>query len=77
MPLELWVANSGQEKGSHVLRLYKQFSDIHKVCSHFRHVSMVSKRRTEFRMRLVYAHFPTNANINNGGKFLEILISPM
>merc|ERR1712211_28051 len=26
----------------------------------------------EYRMRLVYAHFPINANVTNGGKTIEI-----
>jgi len=29
-------------------------------------------QKFEYRMRLVYAHFPINANIINGGKTVEI-----
>merc|ERR1711915_689432 len=30
------------------------------------------EKRYEYRMRLVYSHFPINANITNGGKTIEL-----
>eukprot|EP00929_Paragymnodinium_shiwhaense_P021482 TRINITY_DN14003_c0_g1_i1.p2 TRINITY_DN14003_c0_g1~~TRINITY_DN14003_c0_g1_i1.p2 ORF type:complete len:147 (+),score=48.73 TRINITY_DN14003_c0_g1_i1:73-513(+) len=30
------------------------------------------EKKFEYKMRLVYAHFPINANITNGGKTVEI-----
>merc|ERR1719157_118630 len=50
----------------------KQLSSIHTVCSHIRNLFDGVEHKFEYRMRLVYAHFPINANITNGGKTLEI-----
>ena len=39
---------------------------------HFPNLFDGVKHKFEYRMRLVYAYFPINAKIINGGKFLEI-----
>merc|ERR1712146_645990 len=42
------------------------------VCSHIDNLFTGVQQKFEYRMRLVYAHFPINANITNGGKTVEI-----
>merc|ERR1719213_1228708 len=50
----------------------KQLSAIHSACSHIQNLFDGVTHKFEYKMRLVYAHFPINANIVNGGKTLEI-----
>merc|ERR1711862_715131 len=50
----------------------KQLSVIRTVCSHIQNLFDGVERKFVYKMRLVYAHFPINANITNGGKTLEI-----
>ncbi len=72
LPLELWVANSGKEvKARKFFDSTKQLPVIRSVCSRFRNLFDV-KHMLEYRMRLVYAHFPIYDNITNGSKILEI-----
>ena len=73
LPLQLWVANSGKEvKARKFFDSTKQLCFIRNVCSRFRNLFDGVKHMLEYRMRLVYAHFPINDNITNGGKILEI-----
>merc|ERR1711862_352560 len=73
LPIELWLANSGHEVRA---RMYfaksKQLSMLRSVCSHINNLFDGVEKRFEYRMRLVYAHFPINANIINGGKGIEL-----
>merc|ERR1712232_642867 len=73
LPIELWLANNNQEVRA---RMYfaktKQLSALRSVCSHISNLFEGVEKRYEYRMRLVYAHFPINANITNGGKTIEI-----
>merc|ERR1712014_251863 len=50
----------------------KQLSALRSVCSHITWVFEGVEKRYEYRMRLVYSHFPINANITNGGKTIEL-----
>merc|ERR1712211_182204 len=50
----------------------KQLSAIHSACSHIQNLFDGVTHKFEYKMRLVYSHFPINANIVNGGKTLEI-----
>merc|ERR1711862_1038554 len=50
----------------------KQLSCLRSVCSHINNLFDGVEKKFEYRMRLVYAHFPINANVTNGGKTLEI-----
>merc|ERR1711862_78675 len=50
----------------------KQISMLRTVCSHISNLVDGVEKKFEYRMRLVYAHFPINASIVNGGKTLEI-----
>ena len=49
-----------------------QSSVIRNVCSHLRNLFNDVKQKLVYRMRLEYAHLPINADVINGGKFLEI-----
>merc|ERR1711982_288302 len=73
LPIELWLANSGHEVRA---RMYfaksKQLSMLRSVCSHINNLFDGVEKKFQYRMRLVYAHFPINANIIAGGKILEL-----
>merc|ERR1711957_1132832 len=73
LPIELWTAASGHEVRA---RMYfaksKQISCLRSVCSHISNLFDGVTSKFEYKMRLVYAHFPINANITNGGKTVEI-----
>merc|ERR1711865_988122 len=73
LPIELWTAASGHEVRA---RMYfaksKQLSMLRSVCSHIRNMIDGVTSKFEYRMRLVYAHFPINATITNGGSTVEV-----
>merc|ERR1712217_704264 len=73
LPIELWLANSGHEVRA---RMYfaksKQLSMLRSVCSHINNLFDGVEKKFQYRMRLVYAHFPINANITNNGTTIEI-----
>merc|ERR1712232_1027040 len=73
LPIELWLAASGHEVRA---RMYfaktKQLSALRSVCSHISNLFDGVEKKFEYRMRLVYAHFPINANVTNGGKTIEL-----
>merc|ERR1712045_1050257 len=50
----------------------KQLSVLRSVCSHIRNLFDGVTKKFEYRMRLVYAHFPINATITNGGSTIEL-----
>merc|ERR1712094_49709 len=50
----------------------KQLSCLRSVCSHIQNLFDGVQSKFQYTMRLVYAHFPINANITNGGKTVEI-----
>ena len=50
----------------------KQCSMLNTVCSHISNLFEGVQKKFEYKMRLVYAHFPINVNIVNGGKTIEI-----
>merc|ERR1740129_1619844 len=45
---------------------------LRSVCSHISNLFDGVMKKFEYRMRLVYAHFPININITNGGQVIEI-----
>merc|ERR1711865_277198 len=73
LPIELYMANAGTEVRA---RMYfaksKQISNLRTVCSHIQNLFDGVEKKFEYKMRLVYAHFPINANITNGGKTVEV-----
>merc|ERR1719203_711463 len=50
----------------------KQLSMLRSVCSHIRNLFDGVTSKFEYKMRLVYAHFPINATVTNGGNTLEL-----
>merc|ERR1712100_179799 len=50
----------------------KQIASLRSVCSHIQNLFDGVEKKFRYKMRLVYAHFPINANITNGGKTVEI-----
>merc|ERR1719159_1539971 len=50
----------------------KQLSMLRSVCSHIQNMFDGVSKKFQYTMRLVYAHFPINASITNGGKTIEI-----
>merc|ERR1711971_1239759 len=73
LPIELWTAASGHEVRA---RMYfaksKQLSMLRSVCSHINNLFDGVENKFEYRMRLVYAHFPINAAITNNGSTIEL-----
>mmetsp|Transcript_5631 Transcript_5631/g.8709 ORF Transcript_5631/g.8709 Transcript_5631/m.8709 type:complete len:189 (+) Transcript_5631:62-628(+) len=73
MPIELSLVDCGKEVRA---RMYfgktKQLSMLRSVCSHINNLFDGVQKKFVYRMRLVYAHFPINANIVNGGATIEI-----
>merc|ERR1719472_123148 len=73
MPIELRLIKSGQEvQASMYFAKSKQLSMLRSVCSHIRNLFDGVEKKFQYTMRLVYAHFPINANVVNGGKTVEI-----
>ncbi|GLI59105.1 hypothetical protein VaNZ11_000936, partial [Volvox africanus] len=50
----------------------KRLASIRTVCSHVKNMFTGVTKGFEYKMRLVYAHFPININIENVGKKVEI-----
>eukprot|EP00434_Breviolum_minutum_P028092 symbB.v1.2.024850.t1/scaffold2376.1/size80753/5 len=73
LPIELFLSEGGKKV---VARMYyaksKQCSMLNTVCSHIANLFDGVTKKFEYKMRLVYAHFPINTNIVNGGKTVEI-----
>merc|ERR1711865_842191 len=73
LPIELWVdAGAHQVKARIYFAKSKQISALRSVCSHIQNLFDGVEKKYIYKMRLVYAHFPINANITNGGKTVEI-----
>eukprot|EP00933_Yihiella_yeosuensis_P051460 TRINITY_DN493_c0_g2_i5.p2 TRINITY_DN493_c0_g2~~TRINITY_DN493_c0_g2_i5.p2 ORF type:complete len:189 (-),score=51.16 TRINITY_DN493_c0_g2_i5:124-690(-) len=73
LPIELWLGNGGKEvKARMYFAKTKQLSMLRSCCSHINNLFDGVQKKFQYKLRLVYAHFPINANIVNGGKTLEI-----
>merc|ERR1719158_2065019 len=73
LPIELSLQDGGKQVRA---RMYfaqsKQLSSLRTVCSHIGNLFEGVEKQYQYNMRLVYAHFPINATITNGGKTLEL-----
>lgn len=47
-------------------------SVVHTLCSHITNMVKGVSSQFQYKMRLVYNHFPININVANGGKVVEI-----
>ena len=73
MPIELFLCESNHKiKARMYFAKSKQLSMLRSVCSHIRNLFDGVTKKFEYRMRLVYAHFPINATITNGGNTVEV-----
>merc|ERR1712066_548382 len=73
LPIELRTANSGHEvRAKMYFAKSKQLSMLRSVCSHINNLFDGVQKKYQYRMRLVYAHFPINATITNGGSTIEL-----
>merc|ERR1719356_1508174 len=73
LPIELYLAASGHEvRAKMYFAKSKQLSMLRSVCSHINNLFDGVQKKYEYRMRLVYAHFPINATVTNGGKTVEL-----
>lgn len=73
LPLSIQKINGGKEvEVSLYFGLLKQLASLRTVCSHIDNMITGVTNTYRYNMRLVYAHFPINAEITNGGK--QILI---
>lgn len=52
--------------------LAKQIASLRTVCSHIDNMITGVTRKFRYHLRLVYNHFPINAQVTNGGKTIEI-----
>merc|ERR1719463_724960 len=73
LPIELW---HDKKLNTVRARMYfaksKQIAALRSVCSHIQNLFDGVEKKFRYKMRLVYAHFPINANITQGGKVVEI-----
>ena len=69
LPIELYLANSGHAvRAKMYFEKPKQLSMLRSVCSHINNLFDGVQKRFEYKMRLVYAHFPINATVSIGGQ---------
>jgi len=71
LPIELWVGG-GEVRARMYFGKSKQLSMLRSVCSHISNLFDGVEKKFQYKLRLVYAHFPINANIINGGNAVEI-----
>merc|ERR1719199_706640 len=73
LPIELYLTNGGKEvKARMYFAKSKQIAALRSVCSHIQNLFDGVEKKFIYKMRLVYAHFPINANITQGGKVVEV-----
>ena len=75
MAVDMAVAEA---KGKKVVKVEKHFgtskqiSSINTCCSHIKNMMVGVTKGFEYKMRLVYAHFPINVSLENKGTLVEI-----
>merc|ERR550514_363357 len=73
LPVDIALVNGGKEiEVAMWFGHTKQLAAMRTVCSHIDNCFSGVQSKFQYTMRLVYAHFPINANITNGGKTVEI-----
>merc|ERR1711991_496444 len=69
MAVDMAVAEAKVEKH---FGTSKQISSINTCCSHIKNMMVGVTKGFEYKMRLVYAHFPINVSLQNKGTLVEI-----
>jgi large subunit ribosomal protein L9e len=73
LPVSIQKINNNKEvEVSIYFGLSKQIATLRTVCSHIDNMIVGTTQKYQYKLRLVYAHFPINAEIANGGKTLHI-----
>jgi len=73
LPIELYLAASNHEvRAKMYFAKSKQLSMLRSVCSHINNLFVGVQKKYQYKLRLVYAHFPINAMITNSGGTVEL-----
>ena len=73
LPVAIQKINGGKKiEVSMYFGLSKQKAALRTVCSHIDNLITGVTKMFQYKMRLVYAHFPVNSQITQGGKGIEI-----
>ena len=73
VPVDLKLVNFGRQiKCEMWFGNTKPRASIRSVCSHINNMFTGLRKKFQYKLRMVYAHFPINSNIVNGGKTVEI-----
>jgi large subunit ribosomal protein L9e len=73
VPVDLKLVNFGRQiKCEMWFGNTKPRASIRTVCSQINNMFTGLRKKYQYKLRMVYAHFPINANIINGGKTVEI-----
>lgn len=73
LPVSIAKVDAGRKvEVSLYFGLAKQMACLRTVCSHIDNMIVGVTQSYQYKMRLVYNHFPINAQVTNGGKTVEI-----
>jgi len=73
LPVEIALKDGGKQIAVKMwFGQTKQLASLRTVCSHIDNCFSGVTHKFEYRMRLVYAHFPINVNMTNNNKTIEI-----
>jgi large subunit ribosomal protein L9e len=73
VPVDLKLVNFGRQiKCEMWFGNTKPRASIRTVCSHINNMFTGLRKKFQYKLRAVYAHFPINTNIIKGGKAVEI-----
>ena len=73
LPVDLKLVEGGKKIRVEMwFGLSKQQAALRTCCSHIQNCFDGVTKRFQYKLRLVYAHFPINANVVDGGRTLEL-----
>merc|ERR1719253_1776357 len=73
MSVDMYMPTENTVKVEKWFAKSKELSVIKTCCSHIQNMIDGVTKGFQYRMKMVYAHFPTNAQIENGGKAVDIV----
>merc|ERR1712205_243027 len=73
MSVDLYKPDENTVKVEKWFAKSKELSVIKTVCSHIQNMITGVTKGYQYRMKMVYAHFPTNVQIEKGGTSLDIV----